>query len=649
MEHPTPTSHVYRHLYERSENASSTHSEPNTENSEKQQDQEVTTTSTAYEQAQLLLVSLLENFCALYDRNPDKNKRLFVAVCRQLWNMGILTSADFFSRSEKLRGVYKEAFRTLVLQAIQGIEATDEDHRYLTQEEHEEEGHASEDETALTISSGHLSSAGFDEYSERALSITSGVFDIKPVRSRLETEFRDLVPIGRGGFARVLKGEHRIDQNQYAFKRIEFKSKTSESYEKIIREIKSLAHLEHPNIVRYHGAWVEEKPTSSTRRHKSLDGTDCSIAVDVSSFQSHSAVEIIPSSPVGITIPIGNPAREIEQEIFDPPGFYMIIQMELCQFTLADWLEQRNYLICHGRPWRADGPSRPVRCRMCIPVDRMATLVGAQMWDINPAENCRIFKCIVKALQYIHAKGIIHRDLKPGNILFQIDGDQYIPKIGDFGLASNMSHEEGFMSPSIMSADEGGSSTVGTPNNEPYPFGKSPSPSISRSTRTTGLGTCMYAAPEQIRDDLSEYNEKVDIYSLGIILFELFHPFTTRMERFEVLEDLKKGIIPSSFMRRWPKEATFIWSCISRNDETRPSAEQILESEILEQDPEETIDRLAKENSTLKRLLETERERVRLLEASQTQSPEQSMIEEVSLDDVSQAINHVSILSFKGN
>lgn len=93
------------------------------------------------------------------------------------------------------------------------------------------------------------------------------------------------------------------------------------------------------------------------------------------------------------------------------------------------------------------------------------------------------------------------------------------------------------------------------------------------------------------------------------------------MERHNVLEDLKNGIIPASFMKTWPKEATFIWSCISKNDEMRPSANQILESEILEQDPDETIERLSRENDTLKRLLEAERERVRQLEVRCNQEP----------------------------
>lgn len=101
---------------------------------------------------------------------------------------------------------------------------------------------------------------------------------------------------------------------------------------------------------------------------------------------------------------------------------------------------------------------------------------------------------------------------------------------------------------------------------------------------------------------------------MGIIMFELFHPFTTRMERHDVLEDLKNGVLPPAFVKSFPKEATLIWSCLSQNDEQRPTADLIFESEILEQDPEEIIDRLAQENNALKKLLDAERERVRRLE-----------------------------------
>jgi len=69
-------------------------------------------------QGRLLLVSLLENFCALYDQSPSKNKALFLSICKQLGNMGILDSEDFLDELSAVRASYKRAFRELVVQAL---------------------------------------------------------------------------------------------------------------------------------------------------------------------------------------------------------------------------------------------------------------------------------------------------------------------------------------------------------------------------------------------------------------------------------------------------------------------------------------------------------------------------------------------------
>lgn len=52
----------------------------------------------------------------------------------------------------------------------------------------------------------------------------------------------------------------------------------------------------------------------------------------------------------------------------------------------------------------------------------------------------------------------------------------------------------------------------------------------------------------------SAYGEKVDIYSLAIIFFELYRPFATAMERAEAIDALKQGIFPDGFVERYPKE-----------------------------------------------------------------------------------------------
>lgn len=52
------------------------------------------------------------------------------------------------------------------------------------------------------------------------------------------------------------------------------------------------------------------------------------------------------------------------------------------------------------------------------------------------------------------------------------------------------------------------------------------------------------------------YDHKVDIYSLGIIFFELYQPFATGMERAESLKELKKGVLPDYFVKKFPKEVS---------------------------------------------------------------------------------------------
>lgn len=74
-------------------------------------------------QGRLLLVSLLENFCSLYDKNREKNHKLFLTLCRKLSSMGILESTDFVDEAANIRTVYKRAFRDLVFEAVKGIEA----------------------------------------------------------------------------------------------------------------------------------------------------------------------------------------------------------------------------------------------------------------------------------------------------------------------------------------------------------------------------------------------------------------------------------------------------------------------------------------------------------------------------------------------
>lgn len=59
------------------------------------------------------------------------------------------------------------------------------------------------------------------------------------------------------------------------------------------------------------------------------------------------------------------------------------------------------------------------------------------------------------------------------------------------------------------------------------------------------------------------YNYKVDIYSLGVIFFELLNPFITEMERYQTLTRLRNNIFPSEFSKKFKNEVSFVHQYIN--------------------------------------------------------------------------------------
>ena len=73
-----------------------------------------------------------------------------------------------------------------------------------------------------------------------------------------------------------------------------------------------------------------------------------------------------------------------------------------------------------------------------------------------------------------------------------------------------------------------------------------------------------------------------DMYSLGVILLELFQPFGTEMERAHVLTGLRTGQIPEALSKQCPIQAKYIQHLTRKNSAQRPSAIQLLQSELFQ-------------------------------------------------------------------
>ena len=145
----------------------------------------------------------------------------------------------------------------------------------------------------------------------------------------------------------------------------------------------------------------------------------------------------------------------------------------------------------------------------------------------RPREYWRFFRQILEALDHIHKRGCIHRDLKPGNIFLSDIGGRYTVRVGDFGL--------------LKDARKGDSGAALGPRHR------------SGADMTGGVGTAFYRAPEQ--EDTGSYNEAADLFSCGIVLFEMAHPpFRTAMERAMVLQRLREGELPRSLEQRLDEE-----------------------------------------------------------------------------------------------
>lgn len=158
-------------------------------------------------------------------------------------------------------------------------------------------------------------------------------------------------------------------------------------------------------------------------------------------------------------------------------------------------------------------------------------LLEDEIFSMNDDTRCQIVLDIVNGLEYIHSKGYMHRDLKPSNILLD---KLNRAKIGDFGFAIRFKDNE------IMEK----------------------SSDFMKRSLTPELGTLYYIAPEVKIS--SRYNEKVDLYSLGIILFEMYSKMGTQMERNETLTMIRNERSLTSAVNKIPKQHKSVRKVVSR-------------------------------------------------------------------------------------
>jgi eukaryotic-like serine/threonine-protein kinase len=117
---------------------------------------------------------------------------------------------------------------------------------------------------------------------------------------------------------------------------------------------------------------------------------------------------------------------------------------------------------------------------------------------LTPRERLELFMPVCQAVQHAHQKGVIHRDLKPSNVLVALYDDKPVPKVIDFGIAK----------------------AAGTKLTEQTIF----------TEFGAIIGTLEYMSPEQAQLNQLDIDTRSDVYSLGVLLYELLTG-TTPMDR----------------------------------------------------------------------------------------------------------------------
>ena len=391
--------------------------------------------------------------------------------------------------------------------------------------------------------------------SSTASTASSWTVDEHPLSlSRYQREFTQIEHLSSGAFGHVYLTKNKLDGKRYAVKKVVFSAKgfSNSSVNLVVREVRCLANCNHPNCIRYYTSWLEpswmtggnvvrnvddicpnrlEQRKMLTSLRNLVGGGPLRLGPVQSetsdSYESYTD-NWSASDRENMSSEWGNVSKT--QQTGDTSKYaYQIclfIQMELCTpRTLSDWIREREIKSFNKN---------------------------------SLEESLDIFRQITKGLAHVHSKGIIHRDLKPANIFLSEDGTF---KIGDFGL-SKLGSFSSDMEQDIKTCELANLSTYGTEHEH-----------------TVGVGTTSYASPEQMNS--SNYGKESDIFSLGLILLELFSLFGTEHERYQAFYACRQGILSDALQENFPEIARLVLKCTQPDLRSRVTAQDILVSPIL--------------------------------------------------------------------
>ena len=352
--------------------------------------------------------------------------------------------------------------------------------------------------------------------------------------NKFENSFSNIVELGTHPLGKIYKALHKLEGVYYTIKRIDINLKEGQDLRSnhVFKEVSAMVNLHHKNIVRLITSWVEEQ------EEEECDLMNLKKVRAQSEFKQLESPSNEESLDFEIVFEEGPNERSRSVKSQEPRHFTiwnkvsLFMQMEYCSGTSLN-----NYIL------------------------------GSEC-ELTDSDIFFIFREIVEGLTYIHSKGLIHQNLNPDNIFINNKGEI---KIGEFGVATVISEKANDTNDEILRSE---SSKNLIKQFERY--------SNKKYMNNTITDNKFYKDLEV--NKASVHGNKVDVYSAGLILYELLGRYKTIHEKVKQIEQLKtsRKVVPQ-FKEAFPIQSSLIETMISSDLNKRPNAKEIkhLDSFIL--------------------------------------------------------------------
>lgn len=414
--------------------------------------------------------------------------------------------------------------------------------------------------------------------------------------------------LGAGGFGAVYKVRNKFDKGVYAVKKIVVKrEELQDLYDNnkicelasLIKEVQALAKLQHHSIVCYQHFWMEARSLDENASNSNSDEEDDDEASEGRTLESLSFASLslaneltleremrvqrrransCISAEIAADIDAGHilfsddnsmsESRDKKSTDTKHPAKDSDEEDEDIQDGDDDSDEEEDteeIVRYDGRIVRSPKKNfKHAEFDLVLYIKMAAYPLSLQDYirqhtdksksaDVPNIQHCyhvgptvKLLLSILDGIEYIHRKNVVHRDLKPGNILLQILEPSDKPTSG-YVNTNECSHCPSSSSPPTWIAPRIGDFGLVHDLSSSSPTIPAGGPSTSRAgTMSTAPGTATYL-PLNLRKS-SRICAKLDVYSLGIIAFEMSYQFGTSTERVVVLDRLKRsGEVPRDF------------------------------------------------------------------------------------------------------